>query len=1034
MWRAAGQRLLVRRRPSLPMWGPPMKDWTPNYPLNPNRTGAMMSTKVSAPKITRRLSPKIHGNSQRKETRGCFDFDAVEGIRKRLRELLGNLPAATSSCAAERTTKIAKRDVEEVIQIWSGLKLSRHMQDEMLTLVDKLLVEALQQGLHDADNNIISSETISSLIIAWSRSKIPDAAERAEHWLREMIRLAEMYPDRGMAPRPNLFSPVISAWEKRSLSDPEKATRHGKALWEQLEGLIAAGNHVLHIYSSTYYMYLSLWAKSGLPEAPMQAESVLRNMIQAGKTNPKVIPSCQAFVNVISAWEKSGSVEAPLRAYDVLELIRQEYQRRRETPTKWAKLEINDAPFNATIQSWVTAAANDDRGVSLTQAENNINRILAMMKALKIRSSPVTVWNILPLYHNDGIDHRPQKLLQLLDHGRGNAESRHNMILNLSFLKAIELCCEESRRSQYSSAAAEVAEEILLVRYLKLPRRQRRLEPNMQAFVTVLKAWKYQLANENLPVGFAQKRLEAVLKRMVEECDRIIEHKGNPLVYSFLARAWAVKSTSLEALNQVEENIVRLLDFYKGSTEFALRPSWLHDTVISVKESFPEQQSSHFCERLYRKLTDDSQQFLRLISSVSPQDAKFDHRDQEFLDSILAFLANNPSSQSGKRAEMVLLTMQDMQEKGNFPPLTFESFKKVLLCWSKSSETGAAKRAEDILSLAEELHRAGDKAMKPDFDSYLAVINAWSKSCSPDAPEKIKNRLVGIKRRRAEGDRTFEMKDEIYASLILAYGNSGCDQSCSMAQAVFNTTPEKMRTTAVYNALIEAQGGDANKAEAILQDMHYLYTFEKMESVKPETETFNAVIQAWVRSGNPMAAWRADGIFKRMKDLTENGHLDVYPNSKTFDLVISALAQGQDVEMKIDAYLSLLRQHYASGKLDCSPTITSYTEALKVWCAKENNPHAFLRAKALLDEMHELAREGLTGVRPNRLTYEVYLKALSRSSVDARAELAKDVVKKMKEDSVEVKGDMRRLLQRCFLPTNSHESSFVLNNEDIMSC
>jgi hypothetical protein len=316
------------------------------------------------------------------------------------------------------------------------------------------------------------------------------------------------------------------------------------------------------------------------------------------------------------------------------------------------------------------------------------------------------------------------------------------------------------------------------------------------------------------------------------------------------------------------------------------------------------------------------------------------------------------------------------------------------------------------------------------LDGYLSVIDAWSRSFSLEAPDKIKMHLLQIKKRRELGDASFGMKDAVYASLIRAYGNIGNEVSKARAEEIFNAMPEKMRTTLVYNAFIEAQGGDANKAEEILQDMHHLCTREESGSVKPETETFNAVIQAWVRSGSPMAAWRADGIFKKMQELAETSHLDVNPNSRTFDLVISSLAQSDGVELKIDAYLSLLKRQYTAGRLDCQPTITTYLEAMKIWCSKEDDPRAFLRAKALLDEMHELAREGLHSVRPNRKTYEVYLEALCRSSVDARAELAKDVVEKMKEDSVEVQGDARRLLQRCFLPVDRPTSSFVVKVAD----
>ena len=167
-------------------------------------------------------------------------------------------------------------------------------------------------------------------------------------------------------------------------------------------------------------------------------------------------------------------------------------------------------------------------------------------------------------------------------------------------------------------------------------------------------------------------------------------------------------------------------------------------------------------------------------------------------------------------------------------------------------------------------------------------------------------------------------------------------------------------------------------------------------------------------------------IFRRMQDLCKHDHLDVKPNTRTFDLVISALAQDDDLQLKIESYLSLLKQHYESGEYDCTPTATSYTEAIRAWSSKADDPRAFLRAQALLDEMHELARDGMDGLQPDRTTYEVYLKALSQSSVEARAELANDAMTKMRANNVKIDQDLHRILQRCFLPVHGRLSSWVL--------
>jgi len=291
--------------------------------------------------------------------------------------------------------------------------------------------------------------------------------------------------------------------------------------------------------------------------------------------------------------------------------------------------------------------------------------------------------------------------------------------------------------------------------------------------------------------------------------------------------------------------------------------------------------------------------------------------------------------------------------------------------------------------------------------------------------------LKTLYQRRLEGDETFTIDFRVYAALIRSYSNSGREDAKAMAYSIFESVPDDIKDTALYNLLIEAQGGDSIRAEELLQVMHMSY-FEGNENVKPNTETFNAVIQTWLRSGSPMAAWRADSIFHRMEELSKAGKLDVKPNSRTFDLVISALAQDWGAELaKIDVYLELLKKHYLAG--DCVPTANSYTEAIRAWASNNDDPRAILRAQALLNEMHELVRDGLDTMRPNRDTYEVYLEGVCQSSLDDRTQLVNDVLFKMKENNFEIDNDLRLSIQRCLLPVSSRANSWIVNVDEYVN-
>jgi hypothetical protein len=157
--------------------------------------------------------------------------------------------------------------------------------------------------------------------------------------------------------------------------------------------------------------------------------------------------------------------------------------------------------------------------------------------------------------------------------------------------------------------------------------------------------------------------------------------------------------------------------------------------------------------------------------------------------------------------------------------------------------------------------------------------------------------------------------------------------------------------------------------------------------------------------------------------------------------VICTLANelGADGALKVERYLELLKEYYRSGEPDCMPSLTSYTEAIRAWGANVEDPRSVLRAKALLDEMHELAREGVNGVQPDRNTYSVYLQALSRSTAERKAEIAQDVATMMKSDGIRPEGHLLEHLQRCLLPSTAVLSGWTVlldeqdtNNEEFI--
>jgi hypothetical protein len=413
----------------------------------------------------------------------------------------------------------------------------------------------------------------------------------------------------------------------------------------------------------------------------------------------------------------------------------------------------------------------------------------------------------------------------------------------------------------------------------------------------------------------------------------------------------------------------------------------------------------------------------RATNESSPSEA--------LIDFVLDSLANSGDPTAGKRAETILLKIQELYEEDILPKPTYKTFQKVIDCWVACDEDGFAERAEEILGLAESLAEAGDSLMQPSCDGYTSVMSAWGKSHAPDAPERIQRLVRRMKQKSEEGKINFKPSEEAYNALLSAYANSGREDAGRMAQTVFDGAPAELKGTRLFNSLIAAQGGDSNRAEAILHEMHKAF-LNGDTSCKPDTESFNSVLLAWSRSGSPMAAWRADGIFQRMADLNKKGDLDVRPDGTTFDIVITIISNewGADAATKVDHYLELLKKYYSSGEPGCIPGVVSYTEAIRAWGSNVDDPRAVLRAKALLDEMHELARAGASAVKPDRTTYLVYLQALSQSSRDDKEDLARDALLAMKQNNIVLDQDLIALWQRCSLPMGGMAAYWTILQDD----
>ena len=162
--------------------------------------------------------------------------------------------------------------------------------------------------------------TLSTVLSAWSRSKLPDAAEKARHLLHRMEN------EFSVVPNVYCYSAVLEAYTK---SKNPQSVETARNLFEDLRSDRISVNPNAYCYNAMIRVY----ANVGRAE---EAESLLEEML-SGHTNYNdptrtkekkafIKPNAHHFSSVIHAWSKSFHPQAGERAERILQKMQALYQ------------------------------------------------------------------------------------------------------------------------------------------------------------------------------------------------------------------------------------------------------------------------------------------------------------------------------------------------------------------------------------------------------------------------------------------------------------------------------------------------------------------------------------------------------------------------------------------------------------------------------------------------------------------------------------------------------------------------------------
>jgi hypothetical protein len=154
--------------------------------------------------------------------------------------------------------------------------------------------------------------------------------------------------------------------------------------------------------------------------------------------------------------------------------------------------------------------------------------------------------------------------------------------------------------------------------------------------------------------------------------------------------------------------------------------------------------------------------------------------------------------------------------------------------------------------------------------------------------------------------------------------------------------------------------------------------------VKPDTITFNAVIDAWARSGCKRGPHRAEQILNHMDDLYQAGNIDVKPDTYTYNTLINALAKCGDGASanRAQEILAIMEEKYLAGDKSYKLNTRSHTSVIDAW-AKSGEAGAALMAEAILENLKRMyAETGDNDIKPNVYTANAVMNACAFTKHD----------------------------------------------------
>lgn len=296
--------------------------------------------------------------------------------------------------------------------------------------------------------------------------------------------------------------------------------------------------------------------------------------------------------------------------------------------------------------------------------------------------------------------------------------------------------------------------------------------------------------------------VESLLKRIIDE-----RRAGNSLAvattdsYNSALSGWSKSGCGGLAAQRAEQILMEMQDMYAESNDDNIQPNMesFHSVLLAWLRAGPgartrnrkndiSQQESNAAHRAQRVL-----EWMTRLYDAGENDLAAPN--SECFDIVLhAWAKSSPHRRDApRRAERLLVRMEEFYEQYGLAQPTTLSFNQVLMAWSKCPHVGSARRAQEILEHMEYLADEGNHHVRPDTTSYQIVATAWAKSGEKNFALNAESILRHMEQAYDEGDLDLGPDSVLYNIIIDAWGKTRSRGAYQRARAVLK------RQTRIHN-------------------------------------------------------------------------------------------------------------------------------------------------------------------------------------------------------------------------------------------